>query len=470
MRIRTAALALVVILVSTAWAVWRPDKTMRVVTGFAAHTLCSQTFVSGFDPDEVFAQTIAPYPGVRLLAGRLDIDVDRARREVRVDLMGAFAARAVFRDRLGCLVVAGAGPIEPGLAGQAPASARLPPEIAGPDVVEPASPELRAALDHVFAEPAAPPHRWIKAVVVVKDGRVVAERYAPGVAVDTPLMGYSVSKSIVNALVGIMVGQGRLKVEAPAPVAEWGGAGDPRAKITLDDLLRMTSGLAIAQTGSGFDPASRMLYTEEDMAAFAQSAPPLEPPGKAMRYSDASTLIVSRILRDAAGPSGADIQDFAKRELFAPLGMTSVVMEADAVGTPVGATYFLASARDWARLGKLYLDDGIIGGRRILPEGWAHYSATSTLGTSYGAGFWTNAGGDGDALGRVLRGGMPCDAFFASGNLGQRVYIMPSDRLVIVRMGVTQQPDYDIAGDLRLIREALAAFGGPRTQACAAKN
>jgi CubicO group peptidase (beta-lactamase class C family) len=282
-------------------------------------------------------------------------------------------------------------------------------------------------------------------------------------------LGYSASKSIVNALVGVLVQQGRLKVDAPAPVAAWSGADDPRGKITLDNLLRMTSGLAIAQTGSGFDPASRMLYTEGDMAGYAESAALQEPPGAAMRYSDASTLIVSRIVRDAAGGSGADAQTFAKRELFGPLGMTSVVMETDAVGTPVGSTSFLASARDWARLGLLYLNDGVLGGRRILPEGWVRYSVTPTLGTSYGAGFWTNAGRDGPALGRI-GAGMPCDAFFASGNLGQRVYVMPSDRLVIVRMGVTQQPDYDIRGDLRLIREVLAAAGSPPSSDCGAQN
>jgi CubicO group peptidase (beta-lactamase class C family) len=469
MKIRIVAVSLVLVVGAIAGVATRPDKTLRVVTGLAAHTLCSETFVSGFDPDEVYAQTIAPYPGVNRLAPLLRYEVDRARREVRVDLLGALGARAVFRDGLGCALVAGDGSLEPGRARRTPATAPLPPDIAGPNVVEPASADLRAALDHAFVEPSAPPHRWVKAVVVVKDGRVVAERYAPGVRVDTPLLGYSASKSIINALVGVLVREGRLRIDAPAPVAAWSAAGDPRGKITLDNLLRMTSGLAIAQTGSGFDPAARMLYTEPDMAAFAESAPLQEPPGAAMRYSDASALIVSRIVRDAAGGSGEDAQTFAEQELFAPLGMTSVVMETDAAGTPVGSTHILASARDWARLGLLYLDDGVIGGRRVLPEGWVRYSATSTLGTSYGAGFWTNAGGDAPALGRI-RAGMPCDAFFASGNLGQRVYIMPSDNLVIVRMGVTQQPDFDIAGDLRLIREARAAFGPGPSPACAARN
>jgi CubicO group peptidase (beta-lactamase class C family) len=154
--------------------------------------------------------------------------------------------------------------------------------------------------------------------------------------------------------------------------------------------------------------------------------------------------------------------------LFAPLGMTNVVMEADATGTPVGSTNVLAAARDWARLGILYADDGIIGGHRILPTGWVRYSATSTLGTSYGAGFWTNNGKDDDSLGRI-EAGMPCDTLFASGNLGQRVYIVPSRKLVVVRLAVTQkEPDFDIGGDIRLIRTVLATFARAPAPSCAA--
>lgn len=147
--------------------------------------------------------------------------------------------------------------------------------------------------------------------------------------------------------------------------------------------------------------------------------------------------------------------------------MRHIVMEQDAAGTPVGSMFILASARDWARFGLLFLHDGVAGGQRILPEGWERYVASATLGTSYGAGFWTNAGKDAGAIGRI-RGGMPCDTFFASGNLGQRIYIMPSADLVIVRLAVTQRwPDFDIAGDNRLIRAVLATLGPTPAPTCA---
>lgn len=383
----SVVLVLVVVAGSVAWLVYRPDKALRVATGFTAHVLCSETFVSGLDPGEVYAQSIVPYPDIRLLVPFMHYAVDRVKRDVRMDLGGTFASRAVYRDGLGCLLVEGSGAVDDGRARESPAAEQILPDIAGSAVVEPTSPALRAALDHIFTERTGAPRRWIKAVVIVKDGRVVAERYAPGVGINTPLLGYSASKSIINALVGILVREGRLNVDAAAPVAAWNDPGDPRHRITLDNLLRMTSGLAIAQTGSGFDPAARMLFTERDMAGYAEAAALREPPGTGMRYSDASTLIVARIVRDAAGGTGADVQSFARRELFEPLGMHSVVLEADATGTPAGSTFILATARDWARFGLLYLNDGVVNGRRILPEGWVRYSAASTLGTSYGAGF-----------------------------------------------------------------------------------
>jgi CubicO group peptidase (beta-lactamase class C family) len=268
-------------------------------------------------------------------------------------------------------------------------------------------------------------------------------------------------------LVGILARQGRLDVNRPAPVAAWAANDDPRHAITTDNLLRMTSGLDIAQTGSGFDPASRMLYTERDMAGFAQAHRLARPIGTRWDYSDASTLIVSRIVRDAAGGDAASVLGFARHELFGPLGMSTATLEVDATGTPVGSTAMLASARDWARLGYLYAHDGVVGGRRILPEGWVRYVRTSTLGSTYGAGFWTNDGPSPEAAGRIAAG-MPCDGFFASGVLGQRVYIMPSNDLVIVRFGITEKaPDYDIAGDMRLVREVIASLPPTRKPACA---
>lgn len=175
------------------------------------------------------------------------------------------------------------------------------------------------------------------------------------------------------------------------------------------------------------------------------------------RGGDGNPLIVASIIRDQVGGDAEDVLQFAQRELFAPVGMRHVTVEFDRAGTPIGSTRIYASARDWARFGNLYLNDGVVGGRRILPENWVAYSTKPTLNSDYGAGFWVNAERAEDALGRV-RAGMPKDSFFASGNFGQRIVIIPSRRLVIVRFGVTiNVPGMDIAGLTRLVSEVVAA-------------
>jgi CubicO group peptidase (beta-lactamase class C family) len=482
-RVALAVLLLVVAGLAIAAAVFRPGKAVRVATGLVSHTLCSETFVAGLDPDQTFAETVRTMPGVRRLVPWLHYRVDRTAREVSTTLGGRFEMRAVYHDGVGCTVAlpapAGPAPALPSLASAAtPAAAPAPagaagapeagPDIAGPAVVDPASEPLRAALDRVFAEPPGEPVRGTKAVVVVHDGRVVAERYAPGYGLDTPMLSWSLNKSVVNALIGVLVRQGRLAVGAPAPVPAWRDPSDPRHAITVEQLMRMTSGLALDETNTGFDPASRMLFLEPDMAGFAQTAALAAPPGTRYHYSSPSTLILSRIIRDAVGRDAVggraeDVRRFAERELFAPLGMRGVTLEFDATGTQVGSTYMYATARDWARFGQLYAADGVAGGRRILPEGWVDYSASPTAGSrdGYAAGFFTNRG-ESDLARLRVRGGMPADSFFASGTQGQRIVVSPARRLVVVRLGRSQDWEtFDIRGLIRLVADVDRALAGP---------
>jgi len=332
----------------------------------------------------------------------------------------------------------------------------LLPEIAGPAPVEPSDPALKAALDHAFEEPAEPPFRRTKAVVVVHDGKVIAERYATGlgVGVDTQLLGFSMTKSVINALLGIMTQQGLTSPSLPAPIPAWHGATDPRREIEIGHLMRMTSGLALDETNSGFDPPSQM-YLYDDMAAYAVTAPLIAPPGTRFAYSSATTQILARIIRDALGGPEQALA-FAWRELFNPLGMRHVTLQFDASGTMQGSANMLASARDWARFALLYLNDGVIGGKRILHEDWVAYSAAATLDSEYGAGFYTNRSEHPNAKGRALSG-IPRDAFFAFGFLGQRVVIVPSQHMVVVRLGDSVDPSGDIRGVARLVKEVIAA-------------
>ena len=443
--------------------VLRPGQALRVATGTVSHTLCSEVFVAGLDPGQAFREIFGSMPGIRHLP-LLRYHVDTTKKEVTATVAGRFASRAVYRGGLGCAIVYGGrtNPPPPVAAAGDPRPAGGS-DIAGPSLIDPADEKLRDALDHAFAEPAGGPPRGTKAVVVLHDGHVVAERYAPGYGIDTPLLGWSMTKSVVNALVGILVRQGRLSVAGPAPVPAWREPSDPRHAITVEQLMRMTSGLALDETNTGFDPSSRMLSTEPDMAGFAESAPLVAPPGTRYHYSSPSTLILSRIVRDTAGGRAEDVRRFAARELFTPLGMRGVTLEFDAAGTPVGSSYMYATARDWARFGLLYANDGVADGRRILPEGWVGYSATPTPGSrdGYGAGFFTNRG-ESD-FGRLrVRGGMPADSFFASGTQGQRIVIAPAERLVVVRLGRSQDWEtFDIRGLIRLVAEVNVALNHP---------
>jgi CubicO group peptidase (beta-lactamase class C family) len=444
----------------------RARDVPKVATGFVANILCSETFMSGQPPEKIFTETMAAMPGVNLITWAMGYHVDRARRDVTVTLFGLGKSHAVYRDGLGCYLDHGDAVAD----ASAPAADIRPsqvllPDIAGPAVVAPVTPQLAAALDRAFAEPEQPPRRHTRAVLVLKDGHVVAERYADGFGIETPILGFSSTKSVISALTGILVRKGVLTLDQPAPVAAWQSPGDVRHAITVDHLLRHTAGLAIgssleASLGSAFEPVNRMKFMESDMAGYAESVELATSPGSVWNYNDGNFIVLSHLIRNAAGGHAADVMRFARQELFAPLGMRNVTIEFDASGNPEGSSQMLASARDWARFGMLYLNDGVVGGKRILPEGWVKYSASPTPNAwvGYGAGFWTNLGDSFGASYRVEHG-WPRDAYFAKGTIGQYVIIIPSERLVIVRLGRSPNWPPEVDGVFDLVRDVVAATG-----------
>jgi CubicO group peptidase (beta-lactamase class C family) len=194
------------------------------------------------------------------------------------------------------------------------------------------------------------------------------------------------------------------------------------------------------------------------MAAYAASMPLATAPGTVWNYHDGNTIMLAHLIRNAAGGNPGDALAFARRELFAPLGMRHVTLQLDGAGTIKGSSEMLASARDWARFGQLYLNDGVAGGRRILPEGWVNDSASATPNAwvGIGAGFWTNQG---DSFGATFRveHGWPRDAFFAKGTIGQYTIVIPSERLVIVRLGRSPNAPPEADGVFDLVRDVVAA-------------
>jgi CubicO group peptidase (beta-lactamase class C family) len=457
--ILAATTALSALALSVARARGGPD----VATGFVANVVCTETFVSGLDPARVFAETLSAMPGTGLIAWAIDYRVDRARKDVTVTLFGLGRSHAVYRgEGLGCYLDHDTAVAD--ISVPAPdAKAALLPDIAAPSIVAPETPQLAAALDRAFAEPDRATLRNTRAVVVVKDGRVIAERYADGVGIDTPLLGFSATKSVISTLAGILVRKGALKLHEPVSIAAWQGADDPRRAITLDHLIRHTAGLALGSSlstslASALEPVNRMKFVESDMPAYAESIPLESAPGTAWNYHDGNTVILGHVIRQASGGSASKMMRFARQELFDPLGMRNVTIEFDASGNPEASSQMLASARDWARFGTLYLNDGMAGGKRILPEGWVKYSAAPTKNAwvGYGAGFWTNLGDSFGASYRVEHG-WPRDAYFAKGTIGQYVIIIPSERLVIVRLGRSPNWPPEVDGVFDLVREVVAA-------------
>jgi CubicO group peptidase (beta-lactamase class C family) len=324
----------------------------------------------------------------------------------------------------------------------------LPPQPAGvgwpteawPVGDLPAGVDLAPLLDEVFANDG--PLAETFAVVVVHRGRIVVERYQGAlehfdrpptrVTADTPLLSWSMAKSMLHAVVGMLVGDGRLDLNAPAAVPEWANSADPRHAITLRQLLAMRDGLAFAEDYEDgvVSDTIQMLFGDgqADMAHFAADRPLAAPPGTRFNYSSGTSNIISGVVARTVGP-GEPYARFLHNRLFGPLGMASADPEFDEAGTWVASSSLRTSARDYARFGLLYLRDGVWDGVRLLPPGWVDYGRTWTSAdpdddTPYGAHWW---GVVGDTLG----------TFRASGYEGQSITLCPSLDLMVVRLGKT---------------------------------
>jgi CubicO group peptidase (beta-lactamase class C family) len=267
------------------------------------------------------------------------------------------------------------------------------------------------------------------------------------------------SKSVISTLVGILVQDGTLRLGEPAPVPQWQSPGDPRRTVTVEQLLRMDSGLDLDETATGFDRSTQVVYLDDDVAAAAAAAPLSATPGTRWAYSGGTTALLARVVMDAVGGTGEAFQRFARTRLFDPLGMGPVTVEMDASGAPIGAHYVFAAPRDWARLGELLRTDGVVGGRRLLPPRWTDLVATPTLDTDYGAGWWTVRTDRGLFAPMLRAAGVPDDTFYALGNTGQTTAVVPSRGLVVVRMGSTTEPQEGLASLAGLLTSAVRAFG-----------
>jgi len=421
---------------------WYMLPTFKVATGYTAKAVCSYHFLTGQDLESIMAE-LPSNPLVPFLRPT----IDETKGEATVTLWGwAAKQKAILRPGLGCTLLAGKGPFE------TRAALLSPPEPVDPNLPWPLceavttqkSPALEAVLDKWFLDPDPENPRRTRAIIVVKDGQIIAERYGEGFSKDTLFQGWSMTKSVTNALLGVLVQQGKLDIYAPAPVPEWQSPDDPRRAITIDQLIRMSSGLEFNEDyGDLSTGVTQMLYNQDDMAAYAASFPLVAAPDSVWNYSSGTANILAGIIRDTIGGDVTDYWAFPQEALFHRIGMNSTILEPDASGTFVGSSYMYTTARDWARFGLLFLQDGVWNGERILPEGWVDYSRTPTppsLG-EYGGLWWLNAG----EPETKEWPDMPDDIYYASGHDGQSVLIFPSQNMVVVRLSVSRNGAWNMA-------------------------
>jgi CubicO group peptidase (beta-lactamase class C family) len=444
--------AVLVLLVATvAWLAWQAGKVMPMGAAYIAKTMCSEHFVAGRDNlDDIWSDILDIDSSFTL--GNYELDTEAA-RVTGFFGSGILKTTAVYREGLGCTIAAGVAP---------DSLLPLPPEqLASSGPVQPwpdsaaSNPKLEAALDEAFSEPSSESHRQTRAVVLLQDGQIVAERYAAPFDRETPLIGWSMTKSITNNLLGLLAGDGHFDLDDPAPVPEWQADDDPRKAITMRQMLQMSSGLDFPEVYSPGSATTNMLFTEPSAAAVAAAAPLGYEPGSRWHYSSGTSNILARIVRDMTGGTAAAVHEFTRRRLYNPLGITTMVIEPDASGAQVGSSFSYATARDWARLGQFWLQDGMWRGERLLPEGWMDWSTVAAPAATegqYGAQFWLNrdVGGKGRPSPEL-----PESMFMANGFNGQSVVVFPDQNIVVVRLGFTTDNSWDLDAFLVQVLTAL---------------
>jgi CubicO group peptidase (beta-lactamase class C family) len=444
------------------YALYYAAGVLALGAGYGAKVMCSAVFVSGLAPERVRAEELSG------LLRLIDTEIDRDQPAVEATFQGLLRKRAIHRPGLGCTLIH--DPVsEPQLrregrrlaARRAPGPPRSEPLPGAPtdQLSAPARARLESIVDKAFEEPDPEHPIRTRALLVLHRGQIVAERYAAGIDADTPLVGWSMTKSIINALIGVLVAHGRLAVDQPAPIESWQEPDDPRAGITVDALLRMTSGIDFDErTGPLLSDINRLLFLEPDAVAYAGAKGLAHEPETHWAYTGASTNLLSGVIRRILGQETIDYWAFPHEALFDRIGMRSAVIEPDSAGNLVGSSFSYATARDWARLGLLYLNDGIWAGERILPEGWVAYTTRPTAqapGRVYGAHWWLAWREPED----------PADeerpiAYSAQGYEGQYVVVVPEAELVVVRLGQTPTSS---GWEMRPLVEAIVDALAPET-------
>jgi CubicO group peptidase (beta-lactamase class C family) len=449
--LRVAAVLLLLAIIIGVWYAWR---AFPIISGYGAKNMASAVFVQHRNPEDVMKEDLEGFP---FTIGTYKVNL--ADSSVTGSVWGFAKRKAIYRTGLGCTLINDISEDEirkqqfdlPSSSKSGMDSIQWPVGDRTEDSLPPGidTVKLQLAISNAIEATSEGKPAHTRAVLVVYDGVIVGEKYAPGFDQHSLMLGWSVSKSLIAAMIGILVKEGRLNPDAPAPVPEWKGTS--KEKITLKQLLQQTNGLKFKEDYSGPSEVTNMLFKRGEMAAYTADLSLKHEPGSVFNYSSGNSNILSRIIRHVVGEKSYPA--FPYQALFHKLSMYSMLLEPDASGTYIASSYSYATARDFARFGLLYYNNGSWNGEQILPENWVKESTISSSADKrrhYGYQFWLNGFPAGDSTRRWYPD-VPADMYFADGYGGQDIYIIPSKKLVIVRLGL------HVIDENKFLREVVAA-------------
>jgi CubicO group peptidase (beta-lactamase class C family) len=425
------------------------NSLLPIITGYAAKNLCSDVFVSGRQPENI-ESTDLNFSFIKFTRNNVDYN---EKSVVSHFLWGK--SKAIYREGFGVTLLRDVPeeklrkavyPVEKPEYLQDSIEWPMGNIIKGTDSTLKNPDALAKIAKNLIDNNAYGGNAF--AFMVVHNGIPVAEAYKPQFSSKTRFLSWSVAKSFINALVGILVREGRINIYARADIDEW--KNDDRSRITLNDLMQMQSGLRWNENYGNRSDVTVMLHCESDMGRYAYEQPLENPPGTKWYYSSGTTNIVSWLIKKKF-TSDTAYYDFAHDSLFEKIGIEDAVFEVDPQGTIVGSSYLYLTARDYARFGLLYLNDGVFNGQRILPDGWVKYSTTPASESNgiFGSFFWLNSKGTIQSA--------PEDMFSCQGHDGQMIFIIPSKQLVVVEFGYSPKPDGEMDFN-RLLKDILSAI------------
>lgn len=420
--------AVAFLLVAASFAGFPPSYLMAapgVATGIGSKLLCSSRYVSGFSQQQSF-DDLVQYSGI---LQELTVEYDEAQKSVTTSLFGFSEKTANYIPNIGCAIdYSGFGQRAALQTESFPASDASWP--AG-DAVGIADAGMKGLLEQLLATDNAAGLNT-RALVVAHRGRVVAEAYGQGATADTPLLGWSMAKSLTAIMLANLEYRGTLDLDGAPEFELW--QGDARSQIRISDMLTMTDGLAFSEEYNPGDDATAMLFTEPSSSEFVMAKAALHPPGSHFNYSSGTANLLARIYFDKTGGNQGNY-DAYMQGIHRTLAFQNAIFEVDASGVFMGSSYLYASARDWARIGQLMLNGGTINGHRIMSEDWVSRATTPNSSgneRAYGYQWWLNRGDE-----ELRWPDVPADAYSAQGNRQQYLMVIPSLDLVIVRLGWT---------------------------------